>query len=185
MLEHNYGTAANHGRRNSQIAGARNDTTSYKKNGVGALYFYSTPTATYSTGAPSEDLFGFRRDEVVGEHFSRLFFRPEEARRGEPEFELRTAEVKGRSFGHRWYTRRDGTAAWCCGVTVALHERIGGRRVFVKALRDLTRKKLLKQKSVVADDYSHDFDDLLTLISDRDQLSSGSYSSRVQGCDLL
>src|SRR5262245_54675279 len=37
-------------------------------------------------GGSATRFFGYRRDEMAGQHFRRLFFRPEEVQRGEPEF---------------------------------------------------------------------------------------------------
>src|SRR6476660_2554052 len=44
----------------------------------------------------AERLFGYRSDEIIGQHFSR-FFSPEDVRNGQPEHELKTASDKGRS----------------------------------------------------------------------------------------
>src|SRR5947209_6153838 len=84
-------------------------------------------TAGYLVGwnAGARRLLGYGEDEVRGEHFCFLFFRPEEVRRGEFEFELKTAAARGQASGERWYVRKDGTAVWCGGNTTALRGRDG------------------------------------------------------------
>src|SRR5215211_5837888 len=53
----------------------------------------------------AERLFGYRADEVVGQHFSR-FFSPEDVRSGRPEHELKTALAEGRCDGVAWQVRK-------------------------------------------------------------------------------
>ena len=92
-------------------------------------------------GTGAERLFLYPKDEILGQHFSRLFFRSEEVYRGEPEHELRTAAVVGQASADRWYARKGGTALWCCGVTAPLPVPAGCGRHFVKVLRDATDLK--------------------------------------------
>jgi PAS domain S-box-containing protein len=90
----------------------------------------------------AQRLLGYRPEEIRWEHLRRLFFRPEEVERGEPEHELWTAEALGQALRGRWYVRRDGTALWCGGVTVALRDGAGRLRAFAKVLGDLTGQVL-------------------------------------------
>src|SRR5581483_1882236 len=59
----------------------------------------------------AERLFGYRVDEIIGQHFSR-FFSPEDVRNGQPEHELQTALDEGRSDSVRRQVRKDGTRFW-------------------------------------------------------------------------
>src|SRR4051812_43488994 len=108
-----------------------------------AVLFLDTQGYVAAWDAGAERLLGYREDEIRGEHFCRLFFRPEEVRRGEPEYELHAAATRGRAAGERWYVRRDGTALWCDGITAALRDRGGRLCAFAKVLRDLTARKVL------------------------------------------
>ncbi len=63
----------------------------------------------------AESLFGYRPDEIIGQHFSR-FFSPEDIRNGQPEHELSSAADAGRSDSVRWQVRKDGTRFWCESV---------------------------------------------------------------------
>jgi PAS domain S-box-containing protein len=92
--------------------------------------------ASWSVGA--QRLLGYREDDILGEHFSRLFFRPEEVQRGEAEHELQTAEGQGLAASGRWYVRQDGTAFWGEGVTTPLRDASGALKGFAKLIRDLT-----------------------------------------------
>src|SRR3954468_17177787 len=49
----------------------------------------------------AERLFGYRTDEVMGQHFSRLFA-PEDVRSGQPEHELKAALADGHAEAVRW-----------------------------------------------------------------------------------
>src|SRR5437763_1687570 len=60
----------------------------------------------------AERLFGYRTDEVMGQHFSRLFA-PEDVRSGQPEHELKVALADGHAEAVRWQLRKDGTRFWC------------------------------------------------------------------------
>src|SRR5947209_5340555 len=53
----------------------------------------------------AERLFGYRADEMIGQHFSR-FFSPEDVRSGQPEHELKTALAEGRADSVRWQVRK-------------------------------------------------------------------------------
>jgi len=92
--------------------------------------------------AGAERLLGYRQEDLRGEHFCRLFFRSEEVRRGEPEYELHAARAEGYAASARWYSRKDGTVLWGVGVTMAVADLSGQVRAFVTLLRDLTAQRL-------------------------------------------
>jgi PAS domain S-box-containing protein len=117
-----------------------------------------------SWGASAERLFLYPTDEILGKHFSRLFFRPEEVYRGEPEHELRTAEAVGRACADRWYVRKGGTALWCSGVTAPLAASKGSGRFFVKVLRDLTEMKRSNPRAAEVYGAAEGFDKILAII---------------------
>src|SRR4029078_9275843 len=68
--------------------------------------------------AGAERIFGFSSDEVIGQHFSRLFT-PEGIRAGEPEHELKSALADGRADNVCWQLRKDGTRFWCQAIGTA------------------------------------------------------------------
>jgi PAS domain S-box-containing protein len=128
--------------------------------------------------AMAERLLGYREDEIVGEHFGRLFFRSEEVRRGEPEYELDTARTRGPAASERWYARKDGTVLWGASVTAALRDRSGQVWAFAKLMRDRTDQKRLKcqpeePQKVEAENSPDDLDNLLKLIESCNELLVG------------
>jgi PAS domain S-box-containing protein len=93
---------------------------------------------TWNPGA--ERLLGYTEAEISGKYYSCLFT-PEDALRGEPEQELRTALQAGRSEDVRWHVRKDGTRLWGDGVVTPLKDDSGNLRCFAKLLRDRTDQK--------------------------------------------
>src|SRR5262245_9346100 len=96
--------------------------------------------ATWNPGA--ERLLGYEEKEVLGKHYS-TFFTAEDALRGEPEQELRTALQTGRSEDVRWHVRKDGTRLWADGVLTTL-KKDGSPHCFAKLMRDRTDQKELE-----------------------------------------
>jgi len=88
----------------------------------------------------AERLFGYRADEIIGQHFSR-FFSPEDVRNGQPEHELRTASDEGRSDSVRWQMRKDGTRFWCQSVVTPLLDERKQARSFARVMHDLTESE--------------------------------------------
>jgi PAS domain S-box-containing protein len=83
---------------------------------------------------------GYRRDEILGQHFS--IFYPEEARqRHWPERELKIAKETGRVEDEGWRLRKDGSQFWANVIITALLDDEGQLRGFSKVTRDLTEHK--------------------------------------------
>ncbi len=95
----------------------------------------------------AERLFGYRADEIVGQHFSR-FFSPEDVRNGQPEHELKTASAEGRADSVRWQVRQDGTRFWCRATVTPLLDENKQLRGFARVMHDLTdsQKQEAEQK---------------------------------------
>src|SRR5271166_3356137 len=85
-----------------------------------ALLFFDPAGHVLASNVRAERLLGYPAEELRGQHYSRLFFRPEESRRGEPEYELHKAEAQGRVDVAHWYSRRDGTTFWGAGALTPL-----------------------------------------------------------------
>ena len=62
----------------------------------------------------AEEVFGYRKEEIVGESFA-ILFTPEDRRQGAPERELETARSNGRAVENRWHLRKDGSRLWVSG----------------------------------------------------------------------
>ncbi|MEJ8852779.1 ATP-binding protein, partial [Variovorax rhizosphaerae] len=91
----------------------------------------------------AELMFGYTIDEILGEHFRRLFV-PEDRAAGMPEQELQGAREHGRALDERWHLRKDGSRFYCSGITTTLVE--GNAQGFAKIARDLTERRLLERQ---------------------------------------
>lgn len=93
-----------------------------------------------SWNAGAERLKQYRRDEVIGRHFS-LFYPPEAISAGWPDEELRRAKELGRFEDEGWRLRKDGTMFWANVVITALVGEDGQLDGYAKVTRDLTERR--------------------------------------------
>jgi PAS domain S-box-containing protein len=94
--------------------------------------------ATWDEGA--EDLFGYRRDDVLGEN-ARFIFTPDDIEHHIPEAELASAMANHSAIDERWHVKKGGVIFWGSGLMMRLlddHRRHIG---FVKIVRDCTDQK--------------------------------------------
>jgi PAS domain S-box-containing protein len=98
--------------------------------------------ASWNPGA--ERILGYTAAEIVGQRFARIFT-PEDIELGEPQQEVQTAAMSGRSEDERWQVRKDGMRFWAQGVLTAVRDEQGKLRGFVKVLRDRTDMKELQE----------------------------------------
>ncbi len=99
--------------------------------------------ATWNPGA--ERILGYRKDEIIGVHFSRLYL-PEDVERGEPQQRLVQAIKEKHIEVDGWRMNKDGKRFWSTGVMSALHDERGALRGFVKIMRDNTRQRLADER---------------------------------------
>jgi PAS domain S-box-containing protein len=93
---------------------------------------------TWNAGA--RRIKGYRREEILGRHFS-VFYTPEDITRDLPGEELVIASKEGRFEGEGWRLRKDGTRFWANVVITALHDDEGELIGFGKVTRDLTERR--------------------------------------------
>lgn len=89
--------------------------------------------------AGSEDILGWSRTEAVG-MTTDMIFTPEDREQGVPERELSGAREKGAFPNVRWHQRKDGTRVFLDGQTIALHDRTGELRGYLKIGQDVTER---------------------------------------------
>jgi PAS domain S-box-containing protein len=94
--------------------------------------------ATWNTGA--EKLKGYRRDEIIGCHFSK-FYTPEENAENIPRRLLESALATGRREDEGWRVRKDGSRFWARVVISPVRDGAGKLRGFSKVARDLTERR--------------------------------------------
>jgi PAS domain S-box-containing protein len=99
---------------------------------------------TWNQGA--ERFNGYRREEILGRHFS-VFYTPEEAAT-KPAMELAVAEREGRVEDEGWRVRKDGSRIWANVTITALRDRSGKLVGFAKVTRDLTERKQSEEKAL-------------------------------------
>jgi PAS domain S-box-containing protein len=97
---------------------------------------------TWNLGA--ERLKGYRRDEIVGKHFS--IFYPENERATKPPMELRVAIKEGRYEEEGWRIRKDGSRFWANVLITAVYDKNHVLRGFSKVTRDLSARREAQEK---------------------------------------
>ena len=93
----------------------------------------------------AERIFGWTGDELMGEHFSMIFTREDQAS-GAALRELERARVGSLSEDNRWHRRENGTLFWAVGVTRSLYDDNGSLRGYAKVIRDATEQKLAQDE---------------------------------------
>jgi PAS domain S-box-containing protein len=88
---------------------------------------------TWDQGAV--DLFGYRREDVLGED-ARLIFTPEDIRKRAPEMELEAAMAKRTALDERWHVRKDASLFWANGLMMLLTDDTGRSVGFLKLIRE-------------------------------------------------
>lgn len=94
-----------------------------------------------SANRGTEIIFGYARDELLGQPAS-LLFTPEDRTDGVPGREMTVALERGRAADFRWHMRKDGTRFWADGVMTPLRDAARAPVGFMKLLRDTTASKL-------------------------------------------
>jgi PAS domain S-box-containing protein len=85
-----------------------------------------------------ERVHGYRAEEIVGQHFSRLYS-AEDAARGRPAAALEQARATGRFEEEGWRVRKDGSRFWASSI-IAPVSGDRGLRGFSKVTRDITER---------------------------------------------
>ncbi|WP_427306370.1 hybrid sensor histidine kinase/response regulator [Cupriavidus sp. H39] len=83
---------------------------------------------------------GYRREEILGKHFSQ-FYTPDAVARRWPDAELKAAAELGRFEDEGWRVRKDGSRFWANVVITALRNPEGQLIGFGKVTRDLTEQR--------------------------------------------
>ncbi|WP_250487039.1 ATP-binding protein [Caballeronia sp. GaOx3] len=103
--------------------------------------FMLSPTGVVTTwNVGAERIKGYRRSEIVGEHFSR-FYTAEDKAAGLPAKILATAAAEGRAEREGWRVRKDGSRFWAHLVVDAIRDEAGVLVGFAKVTRDITERK--------------------------------------------
>ena len=106
-----------------------------------AIFAIDTEGRVVSWNSGAERIKGYRREEIIGKHFS-VFYLPEEIADGKPEKDLQIAAAEGRlEDAGGWRVRKDGSRFYANIVISAIRDKDGTLRGFTKVTRDITDRK--------------------------------------------
>jgi PAS domain S-box-containing protein len=150
-----------------------------------ALFTVDKTGLVTSWNRGAERIFGHKKSDVVGQHFSR-FFTQEDIQSGAPDKLLQQAELSGRANDQGWQIRKDGTRFFAEGSLVVLGR--GSNREFGRQTHDVTKRRnaeeTLRQAQKMdaigrlAGGVAHDFNNLLTIISGYSEMVMDSLSPK-------
>ena len=87
---------------------------------------------------------GYRRDEIVGQHFS-VFYPPDDVAADRPGRELVIARERGRIEDEGWRVRKDGSLYWANVTITAVYDESRQLRGYAKVTRDMSERKRLEE----------------------------------------
>ena len=91
-----------------------------------------------SWNAGAQIIEGYSVQEIVGQHFSRLYS-PEDVEHGVPQRDLDAAAATGRCETEGWRARKDGSTYRAKIVLTSFHDEAGVLRGFARLTRDLSK----------------------------------------------
>jgi PAS domain S-box-containing protein len=89
----------------------------------------------------AEKINGYKKDEILGSHFSR-FYPPEALARNLPAHELEVAAKVGSFEDAGWRVRKDGSLFWANVIITRMTDPAGELVGFSKVTRDLTERRV-------------------------------------------
>lgn len=90
---------------------------------------------TWDAGA--SELFGYRREDVIGED-ARFIFTSEDIAQRAPEIEIVTAVANRTAPDERWHVRKDGSLFWANGLMMVITDDAGRHVGLAKIIREDT-----------------------------------------------
>jgi PAS domain S-box-containing protein len=105
-----------------------------------AIYLLDPDGVVMSWNPGAERMKGYRRDEIIGRHFSH-FFTAEDIAVGKPWEELATARRTGRAETEAWRVKKNGERFWARVVLTAVHDDAGHLRGYAKVTQDLSERR--------------------------------------------
>lgn len=110
-----------------------------------AIFVLSPDGHVLTWNAGAEAIKGYKREEIVGHHFS-VFYPREAIETGWPDRELALAEKEGRFSDEGWRVRKDGTTFWASVVITALRDSSGALAGFAKVTFDMTLRRKIEER---------------------------------------
>jgi PAS domain S-box-containing protein len=110
-----------------------------------AIFMLDPDGRVSSWNAGAERIKGYMAHEIIGQHFSKFYPRPD-IESGKCERELEVATREGRFEEEGWRLRKDGTPLWANVTITALRNREGALVGFAKVTRDLTERRAAEEE---------------------------------------
>jgi len=101
-----------------------------------ALFLLDADGRVAAWYAGAERIYGYKSDEVAGEHVS-MFYPDDEANR-QLQAKLNRAAVEGHVGAEGWHLKKDGSRFWANVITLALKDQHGDLQGFARVVRDFS-----------------------------------------------
>jgi PAS domain S-box-containing protein len=151
-----------------------------------AIYMLDPNGIVSSWNSGAQRIKGYRKDEIVGEHFSR-FYTAEDRAAGVPERALAQAAAGTPYQAEGWRVRKDGSNFWASVTLSAIRDESGALVGFAKVTRDITERRQsqkglrraqerlaqsqkLEMLGQLTGAIAHDFNNLLMVVGANTQL---------------
>jgi PAS domain S-box-containing protein len=115
-----------------------------------AIFMLDPSGRVTSWNRGAERIKGYRREEIIGRHFSIFYTAPDLARR-KPARGLAAAERRGRWVDEGYRVRKDGSQFLASVTITALRDEAGTLRGFAKVTRDITHMRKLQERVLNAE----------------------------------
>ncbi|WP_228771118.1 PAS domain-containing sensor histidine kinase [Cupriavidus sp. U2] len=109
-----------------------------------AIFMLDPSGHVISWNAGASYIKGYRRDEILGKHFS-VFYPHDDVAADKPGRELLIAREKGRVEDEGWRVRKDGSLFWASVTITAVYDDSRALRGFAKVTRDMSERKRLEE----------------------------------------
>ena len=86
--------------------------------------------------AGAERIYGYKSDEVIGQHVSILY--PDEDAHRQLQEKLKRAASEGHVGAEGWHVKKDGSRFWANVITMALKDQNGDLQGFARVVRDFS-----------------------------------------------
>jgi PAS domain S-box-containing protein len=133
-----------------------------------AIFMLDADGRVVSWNEGAERIKGWRREEILGEHFAR-FYPPEEVAAGKPARELAAAARDGRVEDVGWRVRKDGSRFWADVVITAITDQAGVLQGFATVTRDTSERRRLEERQ-----------GRLGLLAERERIAQGLFDEVAQ-----